>query len=132
MMCNRKQVVFLLLGLALLLLPTITPVTWAAPGQSPARQTVPTRTPTDEPTLQPPTHTPQPSPTSTPTQKPKKKKKRPAEPTATAIPVPTAVEAAHQLPESGGAFPTSWLIAGASLLLGTGLLAGALRLQKPR
>ena len=58
------------------------PDLWAAPGHSPARQTVPTRTPTSRP----PTETPPPQPTSKP------------QPTSTA----QATSAAPLLPEAGG------------------------------
>ncbi|MGQ9468050.1 MAG: hypothetical protein ACUVSG_10495, partial [Anaerolineae bacterium] len=55
-------VILLLVGLA------VGPDLWAAPGQSPHRQTVPTRTPVPPPTEPPPPPPPPPSepPTATP------------------------------------------------------------------
>ncbi|MCK4314331.1 MAG: hypothetical protein KAX24_01035 [Anaerolineae bacterium] len=81
-------VLFVMLTMALMNGPDL----WAAPGQSPARQTVPTRTPVPSPTEPPPPPTTQPMPT----------------PTALAV-SSTASAAAHAeassqpiLPEAGG------------------------------
>jgi hypothetical protein len=62
------------------------PDLWAAPGHSPARQTVPTRTPS-----RPPTETPRPRPTSKP------------KPTATAQ--PTSVAPSETVPAEGSSDP---------------------------
>lgn len=89
-------VLFVMLTMALMNGPDL----WAAPGQSPARQTVPTRTPVPSPTEPPP-----PSPTEPP-----------PPPTTQPMPTPTALavsstasaaahaEASSQpiLPEAGG------------------------------
>jgi uncharacterized membrane protein len=75
----------LLLGLGLLFALASRPVTWAAPGQNPYRQTVPTRTPVPPPTS-PPTEEPPPQPTATPTSTPT------ATPTTEVVVVPTATE----------------------------------------
>jgi hypothetical protein len=64
---NKKKamlwiVLFVMLTVALMTGPDL----WAAPGQSPARQTVPTRTPVPSPTEPPtpPTTEPMPTPTA--------------------------------------------------------------------
>ena len=73
------------------------PDSWAAPGQSPERQTVPTRTPVPSPT------TPSPSPTKSPSSK----KPAPAPtvaPTATPLSevVPAEAHSEPLLPDAGG------------------------------
>jgi hypothetical protein len=70
------------------------PDLWAGPGQSPARQTVPTRTPT----ASPPTETPTPQPTSKP-------KPTSIAQTPTAAPsenIPAEGSSDPLLPEAGG------------------------------
>ena len=54
---NRNVFWLVLLGILAIGL-TVGPDLWAAPGQSPARQTVPTKTPPSPPTEPPPTHIP--------------------------------------------------------------------------
>ncbi len=97
---KKKAVFWLVLSVILTMAVMTGPDLWAAPGQSPARQTVPTRTPTPGPTT--PTEPPM-SPTSPP-------------PTTQPMPTPTALavsstasaaahaEASSQpiLPEAGG------------------------------
>ena len=76
------------------------PDSWAAPGQSPERQTVPTRTPVASPTTPPPS----------PTKSPSSKKNPPPAPTVAPTPTPTplseVVPAGGQseplLPDAGG------------------------------
>ncbi|MFP4343711.1 MAG: hypothetical protein ACLFU8_03355 [Anaerolineales bacterium] len=75
----------LVLVLVLLFALASRPVTWAAPGQNPHRQTVPTRTPSPMPTT-PPTEEPPPPPQPTPTPTPT------ATPTTGAVVAPTATE----------------------------------------
>lgn len=77
------------------------PDLWAAPGQDPARQTVPTRTPIPEPTEPPPTETPskdgsndKDNPTPTPIAL--------ATPAVVSETVSTAETAVPVLPEAGG------------------------------
>jgi hypothetical protein len=69
------------------------PDLWAAPGHSPARQTVPTRTPTSRP----PTETP-PQPTS----KPKPTSTAQATPVAPSEDIPAEGSSDPLLPEAGG------------------------------
>jgi len=69
------------------------PDLWAAPGQSPARQTVPTRTPEQPPT---------PEPTSPPKPKPKPQPTAAPEVTPTASPVSAEEASGPLLPEVGG------------------------------
>jgi len=64
------------------------PDLWAAPGQCPKRQTVPTRTPT-------------PPPPPTPTSRPPKAQPTPV-PAATAEPTPTEAPSEPLLPAAGG------------------------------
>jgi len=66
------------------------PDLWAAPGQCPERQTVPTRTPT-----------PPPPPSLTPTKRPPKDQPTPI-PTVTVEATPTAVPMESLLPTAGG------------------------------
>ena len=64
---SRKKAVFWLALSVMLPVALMTgPDLWAAPGQSPARQTVPTRTPVPSPTElpSPPTTEPMPTPTA--------------------------------------------------------------------
>lgn len=89
---KKKAVFWLVLSVMLTVALMTGPDLWAAPGQSPARQTVPTRTPVPSPT-EPPT-----PPTTEPV------------PTPTALAVSSTVsDAAHAeassqpiLPEAGG------------------------------
>jgi hypothetical protein len=97
---------------------TISPDLWAAPGQSPARQTVPTKTPegpaTPEPTSPPPTSKPnKPRPTATP---------EPPPATPSAPPAVTAFdgESTPLLPGAGG--PSVHLPLGVATII-AGLLA---------
>ena len=85
---------------------------WAAPGQSPAWQTIPTRTPVAPPTKE---EKDKPTPSSTfvtPT---------PTPGTGTAMPVVTAMAppSPQTLPASGSAapFPVGWMAAGILLIL---------------
>lgn len=73
------------------------PDLWAAPGQSPARQTVPTRTPTSAP----PTETPI-SPTETPTPPPTTKPKPTSVPLPTSPAIPAGGSSGPLLPKAGG------------------------------
>ena len=85
------------------------PELWAAPGQSPGRQTVPTRTPQPPPTEPPPPPPPPPPPTDQPTPPPVD---QPSPPPLTDQPTPnpatvvktTSAEGASDpfLPEAGG------------------------------
>lgn len=70
------------------------PDLWAAPGQSPVRQTVPTRTPTSRP----PTETPPPRPTS----KPKPTSTAQATSVAPSENAPAEGSSDPLLPEAGG------------------------------
>jgi len=63
-MRSRSVLWLVLLGILAIGL-TVGPDLWAAPGQSPARQTVPTQTPPVPPT-EPPTKSPSPSPKDPP------------------------------------------------------------------
>ena len=65
---------------------------WAAPGQSPARQTVPTRTPVTPPTQPPSSPKKEPAPTPTPT----------VAPTPVAEVIPADGPAQPLLPDAGG------------------------------
>jgi hypothetical protein len=84
------------------------PDLWAAPGQSPGRQTVPTRTPQPPPT-EPPPPPPPPPPTDQPTSPPADQPPPPP-PTDQPTPNPTAVVETTSaggasdsfLPEAGG------------------------------
>jgi hypothetical protein len=95
-----KRGVLLVIVLGILMAGLATgPGLWAAPGQSPARQTVPTRTPTPSP------------PTETPSPPPKTKPKPTPTPTPTALAtssalsenVPIEEPSRPRLPEAGGA-----------------------------
>jgi hypothetical protein len=93
-----KRGVLLVIVLGILMAGLATgPGLWAAPGQSPARQTVPTRTPTPSP------------PTETPSPPPKTKPKPTPTPTALATSsalsenVPIEEPSRPRLPEAGGA-----------------------------
>ncbi|NIV35641.1 MAG: hypothetical protein GWN58_41165 [Anaerolineae bacterium] len=86
------------------------PGLWAAPGQSPARQTVPTRTPT----ASPPTETPTPRPTSEP------------RPTSTAL-TPTATPS-ENIPATGSSSPLLPEAGGRSIRLRLGWVLIALGL----
>jgi len=94
-----KRGVLLVIVLGILIMGLATgPGLWAAPGQSPARQTVPTRTPTPLP------------PTETPSPPPKTKPKPTSTPTPTALAtssalsenVPVEEPSSPRLPEAGG------------------------------
>jgi LPXTG-motif cell wall-anchored protein len=90
---NRNAFWLVLFGILALGL-AVGPDLWAAPGQSPARQTVPTKTPPrppTEPPPPPPTEPPPPPPTSPP----------PA-PTSTVDTVPAEGPADPLLPKAGG------------------------------
>ena len=100
------------------------PDSWAAPGQSPERQTVPKRTPTPtvpvpdtpQPTSPPPATEPGPRPTLT-------SEGAPAEPSVPSE--PTAAEEASPplLPDAGGPNCRLWLGV-AMIVLGLGVLGG--------
>ncbi|MGC9084331.1 MAG: hypothetical protein ACP5ME_14290, partial [Anaerolineae bacterium] len=80
-----KRVAFWLVAIGVLILGlAVGPELWAAPGQAPDRQTVPTRTP-----VPPPTEPPPPPPSG----------ETPAAPTATPVP-PTATRPATRPPAS--------------------------------
>lgn len=97
---GMKRVVFWIVVLGIVMIGLAAgPDLWAAPGQSPARQTVPTRTPQPPPTKPPPPPTePPPSP------------KEPPPPPSQPTPDPTAAQKAafaggasdSLLPEAGG------------------------------
>ncbi len=97
---KKKAVFWLVLSVMLTVALMTGPDLWAAPGQSPARQTVPTRTPVPSPT-EPSTPSPT-EPSTAPTTEPM--------PTPTALAVSSTVsDAAHAeassqpiLPEAGG------------------------------
>lgn len=105
----KKGMLWLILAGILMLGLVTKPDLWAAPGQSPARQTVPTRTPEHPPTPKP-------------TQKPKPKDPDPTaapEDTPTALSVVAEGASVPLLPDAGG-----WSIRlqlGAAMLI-TGLL----------
>jgi len=109
-----------ILILGLLAEPALSPpqgqVLWAAPGQNPARQTVPTRTPT----LPPPTETRSVPPTSKPPANPPT-----PVPTATVGATPAGQVSEPLLPEAGGLSPhlslgVTMIVGGiATLLLAT-------------
>jgi hypothetical protein len=102
------------LGLVLLGVLTVGltagPSLWAAPGQDPARQTVPTRTPQPRPT-NPPSKSPGEQPTSTPAT------------TATVVAdVPTMEPTGLSLPQAGG-MSLRLPLFGALVVLGLVLMA---------
>jgi hypothetical protein len=92
---RRITLGLMLLGIMILGLAT-GPALWAAPGQNPARQTVPTRTPTPLP----PTETP----SVPPTNKPPENLPTPV-PTATVGVTPAGQVSEPLLPEAGGLSP---------------------------
>ncbi len=89
---RRNALWLVLLGILVVGL-AVGPDLWAAPGQSPARQTVPTRTPPPPPTEPPP---PPPPPTEPPPDQPS------PTPTATVEATPAGGPAEPLLPETGG------------------------------
>ena len=95
-MASRRIVVVLAIGIVLMGLASTTFV-WAAPGQSPVRQSVPTRTPTDSPKEEKDT----PTPVLTPTPR-----------TGVATPVGTVVAppTPQILPASGAGFSAFSLV----------------------
>jgi len=95
------------------------PDLWAAPGQSPARQTVPTRTPEQPPTPEP----------TNPPPKPKPEKPQPTaapEVTPTASPVPAEGASGPLLPEVGG-WSVRLPLSIATVLFGLLILVGVRR-----
>ena len=111
-MVLRRMIIVLAIGIILMGLASTTFV-WAAPGQSPARQTLPTKTPVVPPT-QEEKDKPTPVPTfATPT---------PTPGLGTATPVATLVTPPlpQTLPASGvefSIFPLALIVAGAMLVL---------------
>ena len=118
---KRGTLLLALLGILVLVLAT-GPDLWAAPGQSPERQTVPTRTPKPEPTDKPDEPDEPPEPTSPPPTD------QPAS-TPTVLPTPPIVmtpivEASEPfLPEAGG--QSMRLHLGMAMIIIAGLLVVA-------
>lgn len=119
-----KKAVFWVMALGILVMGLSTGRDlWAAPGQHPARQTVPTRTPVTPPTQPPPSPTKPPSPEKKPT----------TVPTATVAPTPAAevipAEESSQplLPDAGS--PSIRFQLGLAMVV-AGLLALAVVRQK--
>ena len=110
---KRSALWLVLLGVLVMGL-AVGPDLWAAPGQSPGRQTVPSRTP-------------EPQPTEPPSSKPKPKDQPTPVPTPTVEVTPTAELSDPLLPQAGG-----WSIRlplGAALMI-IGLLVMAVRTRR--